>query len=527
MRKDLYYKTYLRTRDMYCDSGYANDYRVKCYLTKENVLQTLRCPRCFCEFKTMNCAEQHVRNRKCWGQQMCLELNCGIKLTFGSKENKKIALEEHVCGKKRLFCKTCHKYHLENQSHCFLESYERKTWQKFPKICVIAGAVSDHNSFVDCYQCNSDPKNEKCKYHVDQSGNSYVNFLYILREIEKHGVFFDQYVDENGFQTEAKEKYRAPYEPVFEMPTDQFEKITKGVRSRQRGKMFVQKYQPQNTLEILIKDILMTPSYQNSIAIISENLIPYVVKTLDNLKMKFSINNAQTRVELAWPNVAFTSLSCYLNDYEGFINAGCESFFPLLINFRKWYNLNDLPSFQAFKNLSDSHDLVQKKVQFYEKIQNETWNFQNEMKKYLMEKGKLMLFAIVKLANLSFKIQEFLRNNYPLAAWKNVGSIFQVKTVATFFYSLLLHYIKFNLEKPIYSLSFAEKGIYSGNTSQKEYFFQHYVKFLRPSSVLISSFLTPEGPKRFGQIICDLYDESLNEAIFLNGCYWLAVRDLK
>ena len=37
MRKDLYYKTYLRTRDMYCDSGYANDYRVKCYLTKENV----------------------------------------------------------------------------------------------------------------------------------------------------------------------------------------------------------------------------------------------------------------------------------------------------------------------------------------------------------------------------------------------------------------------------------------------------------------------------------------------------------
>ena len=37
MGKDLYYKTYLRTRDMYCDSGFANDYRVKCYLTKENV----------------------------------------------------------------------------------------------------------------------------------------------------------------------------------------------------------------------------------------------------------------------------------------------------------------------------------------------------------------------------------------------------------------------------------------------------------------------------------------------------------
>ena len=201
--------------------------------------------------------------------------------------------------------------------------------------------------------------------------------------------------------------------------------------------------------------------------------------------------------------------------------------FPLLINFKKWYNLNDLPSFQTFKNLTDSHDLVKKKIQFYEKIQNETWNFQYQMKNYLMDKGRIMLFAVVKLNNLAFKIQEFLRNNYPLSAWKNIGSIFQVKTVATFFYSLLLHYIKFNLEKPIYSLSFAEKGIYTGNTSQKEFFYQHYVKFLRPSSVLISSYLTPEGPKRFGQTICDLYDESLNEVIFLNGCYWLAVRDLK
>ena len=28
------------------------------------------------------------------------------------------------------------------------------------------------------------PQKLKMKFHVDQSGNSYVNFLYILREIE-------------------------------------------------------------------------------------------------------------------------------------------------------------------------------------------------------------------------------------------------------------------------------------------------------------------------------------------------------
>ena len=93
MRKDIYYKNYIRTRDMYCDSGFANDYSVKCYLTKENVLQNLRCPRCHCKFKTMNCAQHHIRNRTCWGQYLCLEQNCGIKMTFGTKENKKIALD--------------------------------------------------------------------------------------------------------------------------------------------------------------------------------------------------------------------------------------------------------------------------------------------------------------------------------------------------------------------------------------------------------------------------------------------------
>ena len=84
--------------------------------------------------------------------------------------------------------------------------------------------------------------------------------------------FFDQYVDENGFQTEVKEKYCRPYQPVFDMPTNQFEKIIKfNTPGVHRGKTFVQQYQPQNALEILIKDILLTPSYENCIGIISEN----------------------------------------------------------------------------------------------------------------------------------------------------------------------------------------------------------------------------------------------------------------
>ena len=114
------------------------------------------------------------------------------------------------------------------------------------------------------------------------------------------------------FQTEQKEKYRKPYEPGFDMPTNQFERIIKyNTPPKQRGKTFVLQYQPQNALEIPLKDILLTPSYQNCIGITSKNLLPYIVKSLDNMKMKFTINHAHTRVDLAWPFFAFTALSCY------------------------------------------------------------------------------------------------------------------------------------------------------------------------------------------------------------------------
>ena len=85
---------------------------------------------------------------------------------------------------------------------------------------------------------------------------------------------------------------------------------------------------------------------------------------------------------------------------------------------------------------------MKKKSQFYEKlqIQNGNWNFQTQMKIYLMEKGDIMLDAAVKLCDLSFKIQQFLKNNYhSMAEWKNVGLIFRVNSVRAFFYSLMLH----------------------------------------------------------------------------------------
>ena len=47
-----------------------------------------------------------------------------------------------------------------------------------------------------------------------------------------------------------------------------------------------------------------------------------------------------------------------------------------------------------------------------------------------------------------------------------------------------------------------------------------YQKFSRPNSELIGSYLTPEGPKRFGREIPDAYDKTLREVLLYHGCFF-------
>ena len=228
------------------------------------------------------------------------------------------------------------------------------------------------------------------------------------------------------------------------------------------------------------------------------------------------------RLKLPWTNCEFVSLSSFVKDYKSFANQKQELFFPMLLNFKEYYKLDKLPRFEIFKNLSDSQEIRKEKEMFYEKVSNgmTSWNFEEQMQIYLSQKAEQMLNAVTKLLNLSYIIQESIRKNYALIDKKSLGCILRTNTVSSFFYMLMVHYGQSNLEKPIFSLKFEEYGISHANMSEEEFFFQHFMKFLRPKSKLISSHLSPYGGKRFSRMSCDVFDSTVSQIILLNGCYW-------
>ena len=66
-----------------------------------------------------------------------------------------------------------------------------------------------------------------------------------------------------------------------------------------------------------------------------------------------------------------------------------------------------------------------------------------------------------------------------------------------------------------------ENGVYSGRTSHKEFVFQMYMKFLRPSSELVGSYLTAR-PFMLGKEIPDIYDKTLKEVIYFQAQYFVS-----
>ena len=63
-----------------------------------------------------------------------------------------------------------------------------------------------------------------------------------------------------------------------------------------------------------------------------------------------------------------------------------------------------------------------------------------------------------------------------------------------------------------------ENGVYSGNTSEKEFEFQMYHKYLRPNVQLYGSYLTSDWPQwLFGRELPDIWDKSSLEAIYYHG----------
>lgn len=349
---------------------------------------------------------------------------------------------------------------------------------------ILTGAISNPSN-SNCYQCHTDTS-EKCDIHFStESYEPYVNYLCSLREIDTHGEFYVNYVTEDTGKENIQEKIHERYDPCKNCPTS--DKVKIGYFSRpvaKRTKHYVENFKPErkNALEVLMQEILLDATYENVVCIIQSELMNYVLKTLSTYKQKLPIlkrgsNNNVKSIHLEWVNFKFVTMESYVSDYENF--AGLSPvYFPMVMNIPQFFVTPDGPSLSHYFNLSDTKSERLKKECYYKTLNKEIFIFDIEMRNYLMCMSKNLLKACVKLQNVTFKIQDFLKNSYPEKT-QDIGSIYRMPSTNAFFYYLIVTYCVYDLEEPILSLRLGETGVYSSHCSKPEFEFQKFLRHKR------------------------------------------------
>ena len=139
---------------------------------------------------------------------------------------------------------------------------------------------------------------------VDKNKESFVNFLYVVREIDTYGDFHGIFVNEKEIKNEDLQFCRI-YEPKISSKT-------KSTGKKTRFGQTVMKYDPKkissfecnNAMDIFLKEIIQNETYNNSVGIIESYLMDYVIKSVCNFNLKINIDNNRT-----WLTLPFTSFS--------------------------------------------------------------------------------------------------------------------------------------------------------------------------------------------------------------------------
>ena len=476
--------------------------------------EEMSCKDCFGTFKTKDCFLQHKKNKMCKMQKKCKK--CNRFIIFHKYQFKEKAIKDHDCNIKIGYCEHCTQLHSRDEE-CKLTARNIKDWQNFPKLCLIAASVSDTNAYVNCIECNKGKF--KCKYHKkSHQKDSFVNFLYIMREINIHGIFHGVYVTENEVENQIKHFDRS-YEPKVNVSTNSEPRKTRfGQPVKNRYKENLKNFYPENAMDQFLKEIMENETYKNSVGIIESPVImEYIIKSLDKMKVKIDLGPGKTRLDLSFINFTFICIENYLKEYTSFITEEKNSrYFPLGLNFREFYNYGTLPNLSYFQFLSDSKKEIQKKELFWRTLEKD-WTFLNEMKQYLLKRVEKLLKATVKLTKLAFDIQNMLRENYSDGTKFPIGSIFRARNTTGFFYTLLIHYSLSPLEVPVYAFKFEEKGIGISGTSFAEYKYQKFLSWKFKDEKLQGSYLSGNGGAKFDNFRPDAYLENTRTAYLFHG----------
>lgn len=367
------------------------------------------------------------------------------------------------CGKtKRVYqCSSCRKVH-GNDDECPLIPQMIKKFYNFPKLMVVSGAIAflDKELCVKCYDLT-----HVCDVHFrDCKENSFVNWLCLLRERKNHGTFHREYVTEDGIFPEDT-KIHQPYRTY---PSDQTNDLPKlinfGKKKKDRTKNLILKITPKTAMDFLLKEILLNSDFSNCVAVIEQHLMKFVIESLVHFNLELPKDlNVKSVIDLSITNFKFVTVDSFLADHCKFANLKQSIFFPMILNRREFYHYrgSEKPDLSYFLCLNDSFENKEDKENYYRSIQ--AWDFEHEMKIFLGEKCLHLMISIVKLADMTAKLQKCLQDSYRDHE-KPTGSIFRCFNSNHFFYNLMVYWITSKFS--IYSLKDGETGIYQSNCRQ-------------------------------------------------------------
>ena len=332
--------------------------------------------------------------------------------------------------------------------------------------------------------------------------------------------FFLQNDDNPGFSLEEFEEASLPEATTADMITSYNRVNVKfGIDN-------VMDTDPRNPLERFLKTALTHKSYSNKCIVGYGDFLKFVYQGLLHFKQEPSTKLRKgknfLRLEVNLNNLTFISLDyhlpksfesqLYCHDPEGSV------YFPMSLNYSKFYNVSSLPDFDYFTGLNDTAEDIAKKSDYYKKLDVlKEWNFHKAMQAHLSFTVTALMEICLAYCEMALDWQWHLIHDLKLENIEAINPL-TASTISQFFYAVLTNYT-LSLKDNIYSFSNGEKGKFSGNSSATEFRFQCYLKFSKPNNELIASFLTPSGAIQFGKESPDVLD--LTEGIYylLHGCW--------
>lgn len=519
-------------QDTFCDK-----------LLSKDKLQ-IECAKCNLLIESKQCLESH---QKICGKSGLLGFKCKLCNKFYYRNgtnytNRDVIAQRHSCGER--FCRHCKLYYSisPDDTHlCLLKKEYIKSSNEALVFLTFAALQNSSYNCLDCYQKQNNYVTEKNMSWKDLFMDA--NFKELLCLSHKTNWFSFEpnaicLYKQNGINSFIKMEIsniqeitkKVIFNPeIMKFKTPKKTKITQDflLISKQLEK------KSEKTVMEMFLTIILNEDWCNFTVILSDPFGFFLQKlTTELISLGICprlINNVNKVIllEIRQIKLRFITTEMYhlnLNSEQKIkeMYQMKDHFFPYLFNKIENYNYcGNRPDVKYFIELSDSEQLVKKKMCFVKQQEKVLWKFSDELFQNLDFKCNVLFLQCWNFIQDSLSMQTQLKTlvsdnnpnkNHLLNPFHN-----SLCSYSGYIYKLFKAYFLFFEE--IYCVV-DEYGSFRRNFSKDEILWAKYMTFEYPSKKFRHQFNHPHGQKYFKECIPDLYSPVTKEVWFFMGCYW-------